>query len=117
MAQGVFLVHGVRLEVDHEDVQRLQQATLLQHVSLMKCTLCSPVVIKKCIQTNLFTNGCCLQNTRVILSPWYNLEFCLITILLLYDPCIINLAFMRQAKCALQVHVLVSIFCTGAPHL
>lgn len=33
MAQSVFLLHGVRLEVDHEDVQGLQQAALLQHVS------------------------------------------------------------------------------------
>ena len=33
MAQGVFLMHGVRLKVDHEDVQRLQQVPLLQHVS------------------------------------------------------------------------------------
>ena len=35
MAQGMFLVHGVWLEVDHEDVQRLQQTALLQHVSII----------------------------------------------------------------------------------
>ena len=47
MAQGVFLMHGVRLKVDHEDVQRLQQVSLLQHVSQMKISCLLLLVLEK----------------------------------------------------------------------
>ena len=33
MAQGLLQMRGVQLEADHEDLQRVQQDALLQHVS------------------------------------------------------------------------------------
>lgn len=62
MAQGVLLLRDVRIETHYEDVQRLQQATILLHVSVSERAFSSFGSARMCMCGCMYVCVCAIMH-------------------------------------------------------